>query len=439
MSVVFALATPPSKSAICVFRVSGQGCLKGLSKLVNGSLIKHRVFSLKSIYQGDRLVDKVGVVSFKGPESYTGEDSFEVYAHGGLGVMTLFVEIFKELGFEEAPPGEFTKRAFLNNKISLNEAESVVDVIDSSNVEDVFLSSKSLSGDFTRAVYEFAKEIDFLRVRVEGEIDFSDEGQDFLDSSLLDDLKTLISRFNLFVGGCVNKKSRSTKRKVLFVGPVNSGKSSVFNRLLGFERALVSDTPGTTRDLIESEVFYNNLSFHVSDSAGFRETDDLIESKGIDYGVSQIDESDVVVGIFDSESIVFQKKFQDLAGNKNFISLLNKIDLEVGGGAVLDGFDCKVSAKTGAGFDEFKSLLEKTFENSALTDSTYLVRDRHIKLFEESVMNLGESFDKLGVGGPLELAAEDLKMARSCLDGVVGLKTADSLLGDIFSSFCIGK
>jgi tRNA modification GTPase len=353
--------------------------------------------------------------------------------------MTLLVEIFKELGFEEAPPGEFTKRAFLNNKISLNEAESVVDVIDSSNVEDVFLSSKSLSGDFTKAVYEFAKEIDFLRVRVEGEIDFSDEGQDFLDSSLLDDLKTLISRFNLFVGGCVNKKSRSTKRKVLFVGPVNSGKSSVFNRLLGFERALVSDTPGTTRDLIESEVFYNNLSFHVSDSAGFRETDDLIESKGIDYGVSQIDESDVVVGIFDSESIVFQKKFQDLVGNKNFISLLNKIDLGVGDRAVLDGVDCMVSAKTGAGFDEFKSLLEKTFENSALTDSTYLVRDRHIKLFEESVMNLGESFDKLKVGGPLELAAEDLKMARSCLDGVVGLKTADSLLGDIFSSFCIGK
>ena len=261
MSVVFALATPPAKSAICVFRVSGQGCLKGLSKLLNGSLINHRVFSLKSIYQDERLVDKVGVVSFKGPESYTGEDSFEIYAHGGLGVMTLLVEIFKELGFEEAPPGEFTKRAFLNNKISLNEAESVVDVIDSSNVEDVFLSSKSLSGDFTRAVFEFAKEIDFLRVRVEGEIDFSDEGQDFLDSSLLDDLKTLISRFNLFVGGCVNKKSRSTKRKVLFVGPVNSGKSSVFNRLLGFERALVSDIPGTTRDLIESEaVSYTHLT-----------------------------------------------------------------------------------------------------------------------------------------------------------------------------------
>ena len=439
MSVVFALATPPAKSAICVFRVSGQGCLKGLSKLLNGSLINHRVFSLKSIYQDERLVDKVGVVSFKGPESYTGEDSFEIYAHGGLGVMTLLVEMFKELGFEEAPPGEFTKRAFLNNKISLNEAESVVDVIDSSNVEDVFLSSKSLSGDFTRAVFGFAKEIDFLRVRVEGDIYFSDEGQDFLDSSLLDDLKTLISRFNLFVGGCVNKKGRSTKRKVLFVGPVNSGKSSVFNRLLGFERALVSDTPGTTRDLIESEVFYNNLSFHVSDSAGFRETDDLIESKGIDYGVSQIGESDVVVGIFDSESIVFHQKFRDLVGDKSFISLLNKIDLGVAGREVVDGIDCMVSAKTGAGFDEFKSLLEKTFENNVLTDSTYLVRDRHIKLFNESVENLGNSFDKLKVGGPLELAAEDLKMARSCLDGVVGLKTADSLLGDIFSSFCIGK
>lgn len=439
MSVVFALATPPAKSAICVFRISGQGCLEGLSKLVNGSLIKPRVFGLRSIYQGNRLVDRVGVVSFKGPESYTGEDSFEIYAHGGLGVMTLLVEVFKGLGFEEAPPGEFTKRAFLNNKISLNEAESVVDVIDSSNVEDVFLSSKSLSGDFTKAVFEFAKEIDFLRVRVEGEIDFSDEGQDFLDSSLLNDLKSLISRFDLFVGGCVNKKGRSTKRKVLFVGPVNSGKSSVFNRLLGFERALVSDTPGTTRDLIESEVFYNNLSFHVSDSAGFRETDDPIESKGMDYGVSQIGESDVVVGIFDSESIVLQKKFQDLVGDKSYISLLNKVDLGVVSGADFDRVDCMVSAKTGEGFDGFKVLLEKTFENNVLPDSTYLVRDRHIKLFDESIMNLRGSFDKLEIGGPLELAAEDLKIARSCLDAVVGLKTADSLLGDIFSSFCIGK
>jgi tRNA modification GTPase len=209
--------------------------------------------------------------------------------------------------------------------------------------------------------------------------------------------------------------------------------------LLGFERALVSNVPGTTRDLIESEVFYNNLSFHVSDSAGFRETDDLIESKGIDYGVSQIGESDVVVGIFDSESVVLQKKFQDLVGDKSYISLLNKVDLKVADEVVLDGVDCMVSAKTGEGFDEFKFLLEKTFENSALTDSTYLVRDRHIKLFDESVVNLRQSFEKLEASGLLELAAEDLKMARSCLDSVVGLKTADALLGDIFSSFCIGK
>ena len=169
------------------------------------------------------------MISFKGPESYTGEDSFEVYAHGGLGVMSLFVALFKSIGFDEASPGEFTKRAFLNGKLSLNEAEAVVDVIDSSAEEDVFLSSQSLSGEFSSAVIGFAKDIDFIRVRVEGEIDFSDEGEDFLDASLFNDLDSLISRFDLFVGGCLNKKNRLVKNKVLFVGPVNSGKSSVFN------------------------------------------------------------------------------------------------------------------------------------------------------------------------------------------------------------------
>ena len=145
MSIVFALATPAAKSAICVFRVSGEGCLSSLSKLIEKPLDGHRTFNVRPVYFNKRLLDTVGIISFKGPESYTGEDSFEIYAHGGLGVMSLFVDLFKSVGFDEAPPGEFTKRAFLNGKLSLNEAEAVVDVIDSSAGEDVFLSSLSLS------------------------------------------------------------------------------------------------------------------------------------------------------------------------------------------------------------------------------------------------------------------------------------------------------
>jgi tRNA modification GTPase len=437
MSVVFALATPPAKSAICVFRVSGSGCLDKLKTLTDSVPQKPRTFYLRPFLdKNGNLVDTVGLVFFRGPDSYTGEDSFEVYAHGGLGVMALVVDVFKDIGFDEAAPGEFTKRAFLNNKISLNEAESVVDVIDSPNAESVYLSSSSLSGSFTKNIVEFSEKIDFYRVCVEGEIDFSDEGEDFMDSSLESDLQTMIRSFSFFVDGCVSKKNYSVKNKILFVGPVNSGKSSVFNRLLGFERALVSNIAGTTRDLVESELFYNNTSFSLSDSAGIRETKDEIESKGIDLTLEQIGAADVVVGIFDSSDSGVINSFSDLVKNKKYITVYNKLDLGVPRSG---GFDCLVSAKTGEGFNELKDVLADAFKVCENNDYTYLVRDRHISLFNSSLENLRSALLKIKNVEGLELVAEDLRLARKSLDDVVGVKTSDSLLGDIFSSFCIGK
>ena len=437
MSVVFALATPPAKSAICVFRVSGSGCLEKIKVLTGSSPKKPRTFYLKKLLNKDGgLVDKVGMVFFKGPESYTGEDSFEIYAHGGLGVMALIVDVFKDVGFEEAAPGEFTKRAFLNNKISLNEAESVVDVIDSSSAEGVYLSSSSLSGSFTKRVVGFSDTIDFHRVRVEGEIDFSDEGEDFLDPSLINNLKTTIEDFSSFVGGCVSKKNYSIKNKVLFIGPVNSGKSSVFNRLLGFERALVSNVAGTTRDLVESELFYNNASFSLSDSAGIRNTEDEIESRGISLALDQINSADVVVGVFDSFNKDEMKRFSNLVHSKKYIKVYNKLDL---GEPAADVFDCLVSAKTGEGFGALKDVLADAFKVGEQSDYSYMVRDRHISLFNSSLESLKDAVIKIENVEGLELVAEDLKLARKSLDAIVGVKTSDSLLGDIFSSFCIGK
>ena len=437
MSVVFALATPPAKSAICVFRVSGSGCLEKIKVLTGSSPKEPKTFYLKKLLNKDgSLVDKVGMVFFEGPESYTGEDSFEIYAHGGLGVMALIVDVFKDIGFEEAAPGEFTKRAFLNNKISLNEAESVLDVIDSSSAEGVYLSSSSLSGSFTERVVGFSDTIEFYRVRVEGEIDFSDEGEDFLDPSLISNLKTTIEDFSFFISGCVSKKNYSIKNKVLFIGPVNSGKSSVFNRLLGFERALVSNVAGTTRDLVESELFYNNASFSLSDSAGIRNTEDEIESRGINLALGQINNADVVVGIFDSFNKDEMKKFSNLVHSKKYIKVYNKLDL---GGPAVDVFDCLVSAKTGEGFGKLKNVLADAFRVSEQSDYSYMVRDRHISLFNSSLESLKEAVIKIENVEGLELVAEDLKLARKSLDAIVGVKTSDSLLGDIFSSFCIGK
>ena len=438
MSSVFALATPATKSALCVFRVSGSGCLDVFDSIFTKELNEPRKFYQRSLVSGSTVIDTVGVVFFEGSSSYTGEDSFEVYAHGGLAVMGSIVDLFKQVGFDEAGPGEFTKRAFLNGKLSLSEAESVVDVINASSKEVLEISLNSLRGGFSDEVFGFSKKLDALRKFVEGSIDFSDEDYDFIkEGGVVDDVSRLCADFGGFVNKCFLSGESGMKKVVLFVGPPNSGKSSLFNRLLGFERALVSDVPGTTRDLIESEVFYNNSSFRVLDSAGIRETDDVVEGKGIELTVSQIESADVVVGVFDSVDPVALLEIKSLVVDKVFISVLNKLDLGLKDEGSL--FDVLLSAKTGEGVVELKKLISSSSVIKGLVDKEYFARSRHIKLFNEGLVYLEAAVVKLRSGADVELAAEDLRLARVALDEVVGAKTSDSLLGDIFNDFCIGK
>ena len=438
MSSVFALATPATKSALCVFRVSGSGCLDVFDSIFTKELNEPRKFYQRSLVSGSTVIDTVGVVFFEGSSSYTGEDSFEVYAHGGLAVMGSIVDLFKQVGFDEAGPGEFTKRAFLNGKLSLSEAESVVDVINASSKEVLEISLNSLRGGFSDEVFGFSKKLDALRKFVEGSIDFSDEDYDFIkEGGVVDDVSRLCADFGGFVNKCFLSGESGMKKVVLFVGPPYSGKSSLFNRLLGFERALVSDVPGTTRDLIESEVFYNNSSFRVLDSAGIRETDDVIEGKGIELTVSQIESADVVVGVFDSVDPVALLEIKSLVVDKVFIGVLNKLDLGLKDEGSL--FDVLLSAKTGEGVVELKKLISSSSVIKGLVDKEYFARSRHIKLFNEGLVYLEAAVVKLRSGADVELAAEDLRLARVALDEVVGAKTSDSLLGDIFNDFCIGK
>ena len=437
MSVVFALATPPAKSAICVFRVSGAGCLGGLSRLIKGSEYAIGSFHVKSFFGATGLIDKAGLVVFSGPNSYTGEDSFEVYAHGGLGVMSSFVKAFREVGFEEAVGGEFTKRAFLNNKISLHEAEAVVDLIDAVDEKEVMLAGRSLFGDLSRDIVELAEEVDLLRVRVEAEIDFSDEGNEYFDESLINDLLVVKNNVMSFINGCVTKKNSFQKNNILLVGPVNSGKSSVFNRLLGFERAIVSDIPGTTRDIISSELFYESNVFSVFDSAGLRETKDVVEEAGIKNTLNEIKNTDLVVGVFECYSKSVIDEFKSLAGDNKFVCIQNKVDINI---KKDDCFDCCVSAKTGEGFEVLKEIIVNCFNSKVDKKKyNYLVRERHENIFNEVVHSLGSACKGLEQGTSLELVAEDLKNARSGFDELVGKKFSDSLLGDIFNSYCIGK
>ena len=378
------------------------------------------------------------MILFKGPESYTGEDSFEIYAHGSLGVMSLIVDLFDSKGFDQASPGEFTKRAFINDKINLNEAESLSDFIESASSREVFLSGASLFGDLSKKLSDFSERINSLRVRVEAEIDFSDEGQDFMDGSLSNDLSLLIEDFGSFVSLCINKREYSNNKNIVLVGPTNSGKSSIFNRLLGYERAIVTDAHGTTRDMISSEVFFQSNKFSIFDSAGIRETEDVIEKKGIETSIKKISDADLVLGVFEKKDASLVSSFKKMCDKDSFFIIQNKIDIN---SSDTSFFDCCVSAKTGEGFNSLKNLVVSFFERNKKNNknSQYLIRDRHVKLFNQATKDLDIALKGLNDSKSLELVAEDLKNARSGLDEILGKKFSDSLLGDIFSSFCIGK
>ena len=437
MSVVFALATPPSKSAICIFRVSGDGCHQYLKKMfVEKNFLPNRFYT-RYLKRDNSVIDRVGLVVFKGPKSYTGEDSFEIYAHGSLAVMSSIINYFKALGLNEAVGGEFTKRAFLNNKITLNEAESLNDFITSQDSLGLVLSGNSMFGDLSKKIFSFGKSVDDIRVRVEAEIDFSDEDNRYFDESLVSDLNTLLVDFEFFISACVSKKNYDKKNKIVLVGPANSGKSSVFNRLLGYERSIVSNVPGTTRDMISSEMFYESSSFSVLDTAGYRDTTDVVEKKGIDISIQEIDNSDLVLGIFENNNIENLKFFKSLCKEKLYICVHNKVDIDK---SSHKDFDCSISAKNGFGFDKLKDLIKRSFEKDQNNQKyEFLIKERHEKLFYLALNDLKKSVQGLSENISLELVAEDLKNARSHLDEIIGVKFPDSLLGDIFNSFCIGK
>tara|TARA_B100000945_G_scaffold260172_1_gene218250 strand:- start:615 stop:1934 length:1320 start_codon:yes stop_codon:yes gene_type:complete len=439
MSIIYALATPPAQSAICVFRVSGKGCLDVLPELFSSQLVEPRYFYKTEMLNKGVFVDSVAVVFFKGPKSFTGEDGFEVYAHGGLAVMSRVVEAFDVVGFEEAEPGEFSKRAFLNNKISLSQAEAISDLISASSKEEAARISLVLGGDFESRIFDFSGRLDALRVLVEGEIDFTDEDEVFVQNlaELGADVSRLSAEFSGFAGACSSRKDSLNKPQVLIAGPPNSGKSSLFNALLSRDRSIVSSVAGTTRDLIDSELVLQNITLTLGDSAGVRDTDDLIEDAGINISFDEIKRSDLVVLVFDEETAGSVSFFEELVGEQKHLLIYNKIDVS---DKRPSGFDLFVSAKELDGFGALRKLLDERLSvDEGEKDLTYLVRERHVSIFSEVSSRLALVSSSIEANESLDVVAENLKACRDLLAEVVGIKTSDELLGEIFSSFCIGK
>ena len=383
------------------------------------------------------LVDRCSVVFYSGPNSYTGEDSVEVFCHGGLAVIKSLTGVFLALGFREAGPGEFSRIAFENGKLSLNEAEAVVDLINSEDVDRGLLSSKAVAGKLTSIISVLGSEVDALRVFIEGSIDFSDEDYDFIAEGSVEKrlVKIKASLVDLVDSSLISTK-KITKNRVLFFGPPNTGKSSLFNRVLGFERALVSNIPGTTRDLIDSEIFYQSVNMELVDSAGIRETDDFVEARGVALSGDEVKDAALVLVVVDHLTEDCVDGLKSKLSQNNYLLIFNKSD-EMG---PVKSYDCVVSAKSGYGIQDLKKMIFESIQNNKNNEKkTFVIRERHLDLFNKALLDLSACIEKISSERDVDVAAEDLRLVRSSFDEFLGVKYPDDLLGDIFKDFCIGK
>ncbi len=435
--MIFALATPVAQSAIAVFRLSGEGCCQKFNAVINKPVSDYRKVFLRDVVWEGVLVDRCSIVFYSSPSSYTGEDSVEVFCHGGLSVIKSLTEVFLSLGFREANPGEFSRIAFENGKISLNEAEAIVDLINSEDAVRSQLSSEAVAGVLSDMVSVLGKDVDALRVFIEGSIDFSDEDYNFIAAGNVTErlIKIKSSLTDLIDSSLISSKKLS-KKKVLFFGPPNTGKSSLFNRMLGFDRALVSNIPGTTRDLINSEVFYNSVNMELVDSAGIRETDDLIEKSGVELSGDEVKNSNLILVILDHDTEELLPVFKSKLSDKKHLVVFNKSDKQHPKSCC----DCVVSAKSGDGVQKLKNkIYELIQEDKDITKKTFIIRERHLECFNLALSNLNACIEKISNERDIDVAAEDLRLVRSSLDEFLGIKHSDDLLGDIFKDFCIGK
>ena len=434
--MIFALATPTGKAALAVFRISGSGCHEVISKILDKNIAEfNRVFLRKIIHDGV-LVDVSTIVFYKSPKSYTGEDMVEIFCHGGFATLKKLIDLFHNLNIREAEPGEFTKIAVLNGKQTLNEAESLLDLINSTTDAEMNMALGVVAGELSNTVSVLGDELDDIRVFVESIIDFDDEdGVDVNMEEVIERLEVLRLEFGDLKKQAFQSSNIGKTNGVLMVGPPNVGKSSLFNCLLGQNKAIVSPNPGTTRDMLDAQMLIHKTTFNLVDAAGIRDTSVLEESLGVDKMLDSINSFPLILVVCDQEYKTQLVGLKSVIRDNNSLVVKNKSDLC---SKQEDGM-CLVSAKTGEGIPKLKKMIHEFFASSETAiDQQFVLNDRQLELIDK-VMNNLEVCQSLHSLESIEIMAEHLKTARGCLNDFLGEQSSDDLLGEIFSKFCIGK
>jgi tRNA modification GTPase len=442
--IIAAIATAPGRGGIGVVRVSGPRLDAFITALIGGPLSPRRA-TLTAFNDARRsAIDEGIALYFPAPHSYTGQDVLELHGHGGPMVLQLLLERCLELGARPAQPGEFTRRAYLNDKIDLAQAESVADLIDAATAEAARSALRSLQGAFSRRIEELLDALVELRSLVEAALDFPDEDVEFVkQSDGAGRLAALQDRLQEVLSASQQGSLLREGMRVVLAGQPNVGKSSLLNRLAGEELAIVTDIPGTTRDAIRQSISIEGIPVHVIDTAGLRPSSDPVEKLGIARTWEAIEHADLVVLLVDAtqgEAVADREIMGRLPAALPRLNVMNKIDLLPRPPALERGHGdgtVWLSAKTGDGVDLLRrALLEAAGWLGGSSEGLFMARKRHLQALQLARAHLERATQQVA---SLELLAEELRLVQQALATITGQFTSDDLLGEIFSRFCIGK
>ena len=437
---IVASATPPGTGGIGIVRISGDRA-EAIARAILGSLPEPRTATYRTFTDArGQKIDAGLALYFPGPASFTGESVVELHGHGGPLVVSMLVDAAVELGARQAKPGEFSERAFHNDKLDLVQAEAIADLIGSGTAQAARAALRSLSGAFSTAVNTLAEQLLRLRMHVEAAIDFPEEEIDFLsDERLSERIADCAASFETLIEETRQGRVLRDGYQVVIVGKPNAGKSSLMNLLSGQDAAIVTEIAGTTRDILREQIDIDGLAVELVDTAGLRENPDRVEEEGIRRARRALQGADAVLWIQDATEAARDAIDEELPDGVPVTVVRNKIDLVDEAAGAAPGNVVNLSARTGAGVDVLRDTIKKLAGYRNRGEGAFTAHRRHLEALASARAHFDSGREALREARAGELLAEELRLSQQALGEITGAVSSDDLLGKIFSEFCIGK